>query len=224
MNRNKEKKSVRVHEKVISNSISNIKINKVHKQMVPSINQHFLFNTLNSILSLCRENSEEARRVVLELSSYLRFNFNVTDEIVFLHEEIECIKSYLYIQKVRFGHRLNVVFDIQGEVNFLIPKNSLYNLIENAIIHGILKKNHGGTITFMVARDSEKVAIKIVDDGIGMDDLQVMGLFKEGNGGSISTLKSQYSGLYNAELEVVSKLDIGTYITIYIPVENIRYE
>ena len=71
--------------------------------MVPYINQHFLFNTLNSILSLCRENSEEARKVVLELSSYLRFNFNVTDEIVFLNEEIEYIKSYLYIQKVRFG-------------------------------------------------------------------------------------------------------------------------
>ncbi|MBU3146228.1 sensor histidine kinase [Clostridium sp. CF012] len=211
-------------KKIKLNSISNIQIDKDPKQMLPSINQHFLFNTLNSILSLCRENSEEARKVVLELSSYLRFNFDVTDGIVFLHEEIECIKSYLYIQKVRFGHRLKIVCDIQGDVNFLIPKNSLYGIIENAINHGILKKNHGGTIIFMVMRDSEKIIIKISDDGVGMDDTQIRGLFKDENRGSISTLNSQYKNLYNAKLEVVSKLNIGTYITIYIPIENIKYE
>ncbi|MBZ9688652.1 histidine kinase [Clostridium estertheticum] len=215
---------MRVHEKNKSNSVSNIEINKSTKQIVPSINQHFLFNTLNSILSLCRENSEEARKVVLELSSYLRFNFDVTDGIVFLHEEIEYIKSYLYIQKVRFDHRLNIVYDIQGDVNFLIPKNSLYNLIENAIIHGILKKNNGGTIIFTVVRDSEKIVIKIKDDGVGMDDVQIRGLFKDENEGSISSLKSQYSELYNAKLEVISKLNIGTCLTVYIPIENIKYE
>lgn len=224
INSYKEKKSVRVHEKNKLNSISNIEINKNSKQMVPSINQHFLFNTLNSILSLCRENSEEARKVVLELSSYLRFNFDVTDGIVFLHEEIECIKSYLYIQKVRFDHRLKIVYDIQGEVNFLIPKYSLYNIIENAIIHGILKKNHGGTIIFMVMRDSEKIVVKIKDDGVGMDDVQIMRLFKNENGGSISTLNYQYKDMYNAELEIVSELNIGTDITLYIPIENIKYE
>lgn len=215
---------MRVHEKNKSNCISNIEINKGPKQMVPYINQHFLFNTLNSILSLCRENSEEARNVVLELSSYLRFNFNVTEGIVFLHEEIECIKSYLYIQKVRFDQRINIVYDIQGDVNFLIPKNSLYNLIENAIIHGILKKNHGGTIIFMVVRDNEKIVIKIKDDGVGMDDAQMMGIFKAEKVGSISTLNSQYKELYNAKLEVISKLNVGTCIILYIPIENIKYE
>jgi len=220
----KEKKIVRVYEKNKLNRISNIQINKGPKQMVTSINQHFLFNTLNSILSLCRENSEEARKVVLELSYYLRFNFNVTDGIVFLHEEIECIKAYLYIQKVRFDHRLNIVYDIQEDINFLIPKNSLYNLIENAIIHGILKRNQGGTITFIVVRDSEKIVIKIKDDGVGMDDAQMLRIFNNENLGSISTLNSQYKDLYDAELEVISKLNIGTYITLYIPIENIKYE
>jgi len=215
---------VRVHEKDKIKNISNIEISKDTKQMVPSINQHFLFNTLNSILSLCRENSEEARKVVLELSSYLRFNFDVTDGIVFLHDEIECIKSYLYIQKVRFEHRLKVVCDIQGDLNFLIPKNSLYNLIENAIIHGILKKTGGGTIIFRVIRDRDKIVIKISDDGVGMDDAQMRGILKNGTGGSISTLNYQYKDLYDAELEVVSKLNNGTDITLYIPIENIKCE
>jgi sensor histidine kinase YesM len=113
---------------------------KIDKTNNSYINQHFLFNTLNSILALCRQNSEEARNVVLELTSYLRFNFNQLEENVFLYEEIEYIKSYLYIQKVRFGDRLNYKCIIQEDVNFLIPKNSLYNLIENALSHGILKK------------------------------------------------------------------------------------
>lgn len=204
--------------------LSSIEINKQPKQMLTYINQHFLFNTLNSILSLCRQNSEEARKVVLELSSYLRFNFEVTDGIVFLHEEIECIKAYLYIQKVRFDNRINIIYDIQEEVNFLIPKNSIYNLIENAIIHGILKKRNGGTLAFIVKRMSEKIVIIIKDDGVGMEEMQIIQIFNGENQGSISTLNSQYEDLYNAKLEVDSKLHCGTTITIQIPIENIKYE
>jgi len=214
---------VRVQEKNNLDKASNVEVNKASKEMLPYINQHFLFNTLNSILSLCRDNSEEARKVVLELSSYLRFNLNVTDGIVFLHEEIECIKAYLYIQKVRFGDRLNILYQIQKDVNFLIPKNSIYNLIENAIIHGILKKNHGGTITFMVVMQGENIVIEIKDDGVGMDESQMLHIFEEENCGSLSTLNSQYSELYDAKIQVISKLNIGTYITLNIPIENIEY-
>ncbi|MGH4139400.1 sensor histidine kinase [Clostridium sp.] len=205
-------------------TLNNIKGREQSKQVVSYINQHFLFNTLNSILSLCRENSEEARKVVLELSSYLRFNFDVTDGTVLLYEEIECIKSYLYIQKVRFGDRLNIVYDIQEDVNFLIPKNSLYNLIDNAITHGILKKNLGGTITLVVKRDSENIVIRVKDDGVGMEKEQIRQIFSNEKCGSISNFNSQYTDLYDAKLEVISKLDIGTYINLYIPIENIKCE
>lgn len=201
--------------------ISNLKTKNQSKQMMAYINQHFLFNTLNSILALCRQNSEEARKVVLELTSYLRFNFDVMDDIVFLYEEIEYIKSYLYIQKVRFGERLNFEVDIQEDVNFLIPKNSLYNLIDNAINHGILKKNHGGNLTFIVKRDKEKIVIKINDDGVGMEEKQRVQIIHEEYCGSIATSIIQYRELYNAKLQVISKLDIGTNITLYIPMDNI---
>ena len=204
--------------------LDNVHSNEVKKkprQMV-AINQHFLFNTLNSILSLCRENSEEARKVVLELSSYLRFNFNVTDVIIFLCEEIEYIKSYLYIQKIRFGDRLNIKYDIEEDINFLIPKNSLYNLIDNAINHGILKKKYGGTIIFMIKRDQEKIVINIKDDGVGMEKAQIIRTLNNENGGSLSTLNSQYNELYNAKLEISSKVRSGTNITIYIPIEHIK--
>ena len=74
----KEKRSVKVNDEnklKNLNKLKNIQIENEPKQIVPYINQHFLFNTLNSVLSLCRQNSEEARKVILELSSYLRFNF-----------------------------------------------------------------------------------------------------------------------------------------------------
>jgi sensor histidine kinase YesM len=192
-----------------------------HKGMIAYINQHFLFNTLNSILALCRQDSEEARRVVLELTSYLRFNFNTMEETVFLYEEIEYIKSYLYIQKVRFGQRLNYKCVIQEDVNFLIPKNSLYNLIDNAINHGILKKNHGGNLTFIIKKDKERIVIEINDDGVGMEEKQIIQALHE-NCGSIATSNCMYSELYNAKLEVISKLNIGTHIILQIPMENIK--
>lgn len=204
--------------------LNNMKVKKESKQMITYINQHFLFNTLNSILSLCRQDPEEARKVVLELSSYLRFNFNITEEMIFLYEEIEYIKAYLYIQKVRFGDRLNIKYDIQEDVDFLIPKNSLYNLIDNAITHGILKKNQGGTITFIVKRDKEKIIIKIKDDGVGMEEKQIFQILNDENYGSITTSSFQYKDLYDANIEVISKLQIGTTITLYIPIENIKSE
>ena len=206
------------------NKINNTKINKNPNQMITYIDQHFLFNTLNGLLALCREDSEKARKVVLELSSYLRFNFNISEQMVFLYEEIECIKAYLYIQNVRFGERLNIRWDIQGDINFLIPKNSLYNLIDNAVNHGILKKNQGGTITFIVMRDKEKITIKIEDDGVGMKQKQIIQLLKEENHGSISTSNSQFKELYNAKVEVISELNNGTNITLHIPIENIKHE
>ncbi|WP_291637397.1 histidine kinase [Clostridium sp.] len=205
------------------NKLNNIEADKKLNQKGITINQHFLFNTLNSILSLCRENSEEARKVVLELSSYLRFNFDVSDGVVLLRDEMECIKSYLYIQKVRFGDKLKIVYDIEKDINFLIPKNSLYNLIENAISHGILKKSNGGTLTFIIKRDIEKIVMKIEDDGVGMSEAQVLQILNQENCGSISTSNSQYKDLYNAKLEVSSKLRIGTCITLFIPIESIIY-
>jgi len=212
---------VRINKISELDNVHSNEVKKKPRQMV-AINQHFLFNTLNSILSLCRENSEEARKVVLELSSYLRFNFNVTDVIIFLCEEIEYIKSYLYIQKIRFGDRLNIKYDIEEDINFLIPKNSLYNLIDNAINHGILKKKYGGTIIFMIKRDQEKIVINIKDDGVGMEKAQIIRTLNNENGGSLSTLNSQYNELYNAKLEISSKVRSGTNITIYIPIEHIK--
>jgi len=211
-----------INKEDIFKKLNNIEVENESKQKLNYINEHFIFNTLNSILSLCRGNSEEARKVVLELSNYLRFNFNVEDEIVFLYDEIEYIKSYLYIQKVRFGDRLNIKYDIEEDINFVIPKNSLYNLIDNAVNHGILKRNHGGTITFMVKRDNEKIVLKISDDGIGMDDSLIMQIQSPKHCGSILTSKSQYKDLYNSKLEIISKLQIGTNITLYIPIQNIK--
>ena len=204
--------------------LNDIKVVRETKQAKVDINQHFLFNTLNSILSLCRGNPEEARKVVLELSSYLRFNFNVEDKIIFLQEEIEYIKSYLYIEKIRFGDRLDIKYDIQEDVNFLIPRNSIYNLIDNAINHGILKKSHGGTVNFIIKRDRDEIIIKIKDDGVGMKEKQIVQALIHGNGGSLSTTNAQYKNLYNAKLKVVSKCQVETCITLYIPINNIKYE
>jgi len=205
------------------NKLSNIKVKKESNQ-INYIDQHFLFNTLNSILALCREDSEKARKVVLELSSYLRFNFNVTDEVVFLYEEIECIKAYLYIQRVRFGERLNVIYDIQEDINFLIPKNSLYNLIDNAVNHGILKKNQGGTVTFIVIRDKEEITIKIQDDGVGMEEKQIIQILSGESYGSVVASNLRFNDLYNAKVEVISKLQKGTCIMLHIPIENVKCE
>jgi two-component system LytT family sensor kinase len=105
------------------------------------INPHFLFNTLNSVASLIRQDPEEARQVVYKLSKILRRLLRQQENLTPLREELSFIDAYLAIEMVRFGDKLQFIRDIDpATLDLLVPSLLLQPLVENSIRHGLSSK------------------------------------------------------------------------------------
>lgn len=138
--------------------------------MMGQIQPHFIFNTLSSIRTLVRIDPDIAYRMLYDFSNYLRANVdNVTNlEGIKFAAEVNHIKSYVNIEKVRFGERLNVEYDIREE-GFIVPPLSIQPLVENAIKHGVVKKVEGGTVWLRSYRDDKYFIVEVEDTGIGFN-------------------------------------------------------
>ena len=134
------------------------------------INPHFLYNTLEIIVWLAESgDKEQVIQVVQSLSRFFRVVLSKGRAVVSLQEELSCIQSYLYIQKVRYADILN--YEIQAEPEALdcrIQKLSLQPLVENAVIHGLEPKEEGGTLILDVRKTGNYIRIRICDNGMGI--------------------------------------------------------
>ncbi len=114
------------------------------------INPHFLFNSLNSIASLTMSNPDEAREMIIRLSDFLRYSLKHREnEYVPLKEELGRMKDYLAIEKIRFGEKLQYIFNISSECeDFPVPTMIFQPLFENAIRHSVYESVDPITIRF----------------------------------------------------------------------------
>ncbi len=104
------------------------------------VSQHFLFNSLNSAVSLCRKDPEAAAGLILEISAYLQKSLEEKAFLIPLEEELEHVFSYINIQKARFPDRLKIELDMEEDSRYLIPAFTLQPVLDNAIRHGVLKR------------------------------------------------------------------------------------
>ena len=133
---------------------------------------HFLFNTLNSISSLMYSDVEAADAMLARLSDFLRLTLDrELDQEITLNEELEFVRRYLEIEKIRFEDRLHVSVDVDEEAESArVPSLALQPLIENAIHHGIAPRPKGGRIAITARRDDDTLHISVADDGVGSDE------------------------------------------------------
>lgn len=132
------------------------------------INPHFLYNALNSIVSLIHEDSDRAEEMTLKLSKLFRYSINSQNEnFCSLKEEIEILNTYLDIEKVRFGNRINFVIDVPDELESnMVPRFLLQPMVENSLKHGLKDIRDKGEIKVIVARNESKLELFIYDNGI----------------------------------------------------------
>jgi len=140
------------------------------KNLQAQIKPHFLFNTLNTIISLVTlSENEKGLNTLFALSNLLRNNLDHPGEPVSLLEELHYVESYLLIQKNRFGDRLEVSIDVPEDLQTTqIPFLSLQPLVENACIHGLEPKEGIGHLWIKGEKIRNKVEISVIDDGVGM--------------------------------------------------------
>ncbi|MBE1442410.1 ATP-binding protein [Paenibacillus sp. OAS669] len=192
------------------------------------IQPHFLFNTLNSIMALSDLDTERMRKLGDAFIEYLRISFHFlnTGSLVPLSHELKLVRTYLYIEKERFGDRLSILWEGNADETLLLPPLSIQPLVENAVRHGIQSRARGGTIRIRIDRKGDCILIEVQDDGKGMkaDDIR-MALDptkkKEWGGIGLTNTNRRLKQMYGSGLMIQSLADQGTTVSFEIPVTSL---
>lgn len=191
------------------------------------INPHFLFNTLNMIACMAKlEEAQVTEKMIANMSSLFRYNLKMTDPKVTLGEEMKIVDAYMYLQQMRFGDRIRYQKDVSKEAEAaVIPSFSLQPIVENAILHGLSKKEEGGRLLIRARLNQELLVLTITDTGAGMDKKKLQRLKRDmerkstsrlgiGIGNIHKRLQMMYEG---AGFQIYSTKNAGTVIQLKIP-------
>ncbi len=207
------------HASSLETELARAHLDSLRSQLQP----HFLFNTLNAIASLIRqEHNRQAIEMLTRLSDLLRSLLTRRDEHeIPLHEEIDLVDQYLSIERVRFGDRLRVVIEVASEAEIcLVPTLILQPLVENAIKHGIARSREGGTITITAATDQAYVDLAVSNDC----GPPIEGEIGDSNGVGLANTRARLEHMYpNAHhMEIDSVGGHGAVVRIRIPMRVLQ--
>ena len=201
------------------------------KALQNQINPHFLYNTFDSVIYMIdKGENDKAEEMIVALSKFFRISVSKGHNIIPLEKEIEHAKYYLTIQKLRFGDSFEYEFNIDPKLyKYFVIKLILQPIIENAIGHGLKDSTTDkGKITINGHFEGDLIALEVVDNGYGILPEKVAELYESFTDRSIHTgvgLKNVYERIRiyygeKADIKIDSQLDVGTKITILIPIEG----
>ena len=188
------------------------------------LNPHFLFNTLNTIAVLVRDNDRAgAVSIVEHLSELLRrtLSRHQANEVT-LGEELDLVRQYVAIEQARFSDRLRPEFRISDALlAAAVPSFALQHLVENAIRHGIAKDSDAGLLIVTAMRSGDMLEITVENDGVSIDPEAPI---PPGHG--IDNTRQRLRAIYgdNASLEIVPRAEGGTIATLRVPYRELRPE
>ncbi len=199
----------------LEKSYSQARLNALSMQLDP----HFLFNALNTISSHVERDPKLTRRMLEHLGDLLRMSLESKDrQEVPLAEELAFLEHYLAIQKIRFGDQLKIDVQVAPEVRYAsVPSLFIQPLVENAIRHGISRRASGGTVTVTAAPVGGCLAIRVLDDGVGLPPGWTL---ENSPGLGLSVTRERIAGLHpggDSRFTVQSRPGGGTAVEILLP-------
>lgn len=185
--------------------------------VLSQVRPHFLYNSLSAIAQLCEKDPAEAKQATLAFADYLRMNMSAlnTRDLVPFSRELDHIKTYLFLEQLRFGAELQVVMDI-GTTDFMLPALTVQPLVENAVKWGIGKREDGGTVRLTTRMTPLGVEIVVSDDGVGFDTKKAPAEDGRSHLG-IQLVRQRLKDACGAELELSSRVGEGTVARIVLP-------
>jgi two-component system sensor histidine kinase YesM len=207
------------------------------KALQAQINPHFLYNTLDTIVWMAETNKMDAViEIVRALSSFFRIALSKGKDWISIQQEIEHVRSYLYIQKIRYRDILDYKIEVDESIlDGTILKLTLQPLVENALYHGIKNKRNGGTIQVRARRaEHDLVMLEVQDDGVGFTPYKIAKIKSALTDYSDDKILQSESGfglenvhkriqLYYGEqygLSIESQYLEGTRVTVTIPLQE----
>jgi len=177
------------------------------------VDPHFLFNTLNSIAALVRDNPVAAERVVEQLASLMRSSLDRGSSLVTLDQELALVRSYLEIERVRFGDRLRFEVKAAAKIGHaLVPRMSLQTLAENAVKYAVSPSRDGATVVVSVVTTNGTLQLVVEDNGQGFDASQL----PDGHG--LHLLKSRLAMIFGDRARLAAESHPGrTCVTLTLP-------
>ena len=186
--------------------------------MLSQIQPHFIYNTLGTIERMCLRDPQKAFELVRNFSLYLRGNFSELDSVapIRFEEELKHIQYYVNIEKVRFPD-MNIEYDVEA-TEFVLPALSVQPLVENAIKHGLMRLETGGTVVIRSYETPTHFCVSVKDDGVGFDTSAPI---DEKKHVGLRNIRGRLKAMVNGELILESKPGVGTKAVIMIPKEVI---
>jgi hypothetical protein len=179
------------------------------------IEPHFLFNTLSNVVSLIDTEPAKGKSMLMDLTRYLRTSLSRTlPETTTLGQEIEAIKAYLNIQKIRLGERLN--FNIDAPENLVqqsFPPMLLQPLVENAVKHGLEPNVEGGEIRIAIVEEGESIRLEVADTGLGFTSFNDPGV-------GIANVRERIKLIYGEKGRLILEANKPSGVKAIIEVQN----
>lgn len=190
-------------------------------QLQSQINPHFLFNILNTIAAMAREeHAPLSEDLIVRLSNFFRYSLSSDEKLVPLGREIQLLRDYIELQETRYGERITMEIRFDPTLKHtIVPKFILQPLVENSILHGLKEYRSGGLIRVRVFSSRKGITILVSDNGCGFVPCkQPLSSNKHRSVGLINIIERVE--LVGGKVSVFSRLGIGTVVKILLKEEN----
>ncbi len=187
-----------------------------YRMLAAQIQPHFLFNSLTSVAALTLSQPEAAHDLIVDLAHSLRPRFAPGSEWVTLAEELETVRSYMAVEKARFGDKLQLETVMPKELaRYLVPPMLLQPIVENAVRHGLGPRGGEGSISIIIKPDDAYLHIQIKDNGVGFSHRH----HSDGHGVGLSNVRERLQALFgdDHQFRLNSVPEVGCDISYRLP-------
>jgi two-component system sensor histidine kinase YesM len=197
------------------------------KLLQSQIKPHFLYNTIETIISFIKlDLKENAMLTAKYLAGFYRISLSKGNDIITIKEEVNLIDNYLSIQKIRYMEYIDYRLEFDEDIlKYQIPKLTLQPLVENSIYHGLKQKDDKGLLVIKGFIENDQIKIEVLDDGVGMSEDQIYRVLNKPINDQksidfgVQSVDSRLKLLYGDEygLSIVSKIAEYTKVTVRLP-------
>lgn len=219
--------AMQYHRRTVQHAAREAELTKLAREaeiraLKAQINPHFLFNTLNTVNALARDDPETARTVNAHLGDLIRYSLECSErETATLGQELDFVRGYLAVEKARLGERASFSVEIApGLEDVRVPPMILQPLVENAVRHGVASRPRGGMVSITLEAADDKLRCRIRDDGPGVGTRTKAELLQEGVG--LRNVDERLQRLYGSEasLTIEGQGSDGCTVTLVMPLSE----